>query len=70
MTWLITPWFAMDNFETELVVMGIKVADIPLLPPTHPDEVECFDESRAVWKIHTSPILRVKGYFFFFYHFS
>jgi len=36
--------FAMDNFETELVVMGIKVALTQYSLPIDPDEVECFDE--------------------------
>ena len=36
--------FAMDNFETELVVMGIKVAITQYQLPIDPDEVECFDE--------------------------
>ena len=35
---------AMDNFETELVVMGIKVAITQYQLPIDPDEVECFDE--------------------------
>ena len=34
----------MDNFETELVVMGIKVAITQYQLPIDPDEVECFDE--------------------------
>jgi len=36
--------FAMDNFETELVVMGIKLAITQYALPIDPDEVECFDE--------------------------
>ena len=36
--------FAMDNFETELVVMGIKLALSQYALPIDPDEVECFDE--------------------------
>jgi len=36
--------FAMDNFETELVVMGIKLALTQYGLPIDPDEVECFDE--------------------------
>jgi|TARA_R110000851_G_scaffold206896_1_gene358872 hypothetical protein len=36
--------FAMDNFETELVVMGIKLALTQYNLPIDPDEVECFDE--------------------------
>ncbi|MBR19667.1 MAG: ATPase [Euryarchaeota archaeon] len=36
--------FAMDNFDTELVVMGIKLALTQYSLPIDPDEVECFDE--------------------------
>ena len=36
--------FAMNNFETELVVMGIKLALTQYALPIDPDEVECFDE--------------------------
>jgi len=36
--------FMMDNFETELVVMGIKLALTQYALPIDPDEVECFDE--------------------------
>src|SRR6056300_113135 len=36
--------FMMDNFETELVVMGIKLALTQYGLPIDPDEVECFDE--------------------------
>lgn len=36
--------FAMDNFNTELVVMGIKLALTQYSLPIDPDEVECFDE--------------------------
>jgi len=36
--------FAMDNFETELVVMGIKLALTQYNLPIDPDEVACFDE--------------------------
>jgi hypothetical protein len=36
--------FAMDNFETELVVMGIKVALTQYGLPIDPDAVPCFDE--------------------------
>ena len=36
--------FAMDNFDTELVVMGIKLALTQYGLPIDPDEVECFDE--------------------------
>ena len=36
--------FAMDNFDTELVVMGIKLALTQYNLPIDPDEVDCFDE--------------------------
>ena len=36
--------FMMDNFETELVVMGVKLALTQYALPIDPDEVECFDE--------------------------
>jgi hypothetical protein len=36
--------FSMDNFETELVVMGIKLALTQYSLPIDPDEIECFDE--------------------------
>jgi len=36
--------FAMDNFDVELVVMGIKLAITQYALPIDPDEVECFDE--------------------------
>ena len=36
--------FAMDNFDTELVVMGIKLALTQYSLPIDPDEVECFEE--------------------------
>jgi hypothetical protein len=36
--------FAMDNFDTELVVRGIKLALTQYSLPIDPDEVECFDE--------------------------
>ena len=36
--------FAMDNFDTELVVMGIKLAITQYALPVDPDEIECFDE--------------------------
>jgi hypothetical protein len=39
--------FAMDNFETELVVMGVKLALTQYALPIDPDEVECFDEFHA-----------------------
>jgi hypothetical protein len=36
--------FSMDNFDTELVVMGIKLALTQYQLPIDPDQVECFDE--------------------------
>lgn len=36
--------FAMDNFDTEMVVMGIKLALSQYGLPIDPDAVECFDE--------------------------
>jgi len=36
--------FAMDNFDTELVVMGVKLALTQYGLPIDPDAVECFDE--------------------------
>ena len=36
--------FSMDNFDTELVVMGIKLALTQYQLPIDPDAVECFDE--------------------------
>jgi hypothetical protein len=36
--------FSMDNFDTELVVMGIKLALTQYALPIDPDEVECFEE--------------------------
>ena len=36
--------FAMDNFDTELVVMGIKMALTQYQLPIDPDAVKCFDE--------------------------
>ena len=36
--------FMMDNFETELVVMGVKLALTQYALPIDPDEVECFVE--------------------------
>lgn len=36
--------FAMDNFDTELVVMGISLALKQYSLPIDPDAVECFDE--------------------------
>jgi hypothetical protein len=34
----------MDNFDTELVVMGIKLALTQYSLPIDPDSVDCFDE--------------------------
>ena len=36
--------FMMDNFDTELVVMGIKMALTQYQLPIDPDAVKCFDE--------------------------
>jgi hypothetical protein len=36
--------FAMNNFDTEMVVMGIKLALTQYALPIDPDAVECFDE--------------------------
>ena len=36
--------FMMDNFSTELVVMGVKLALTQYALPIDPDEIECFDE--------------------------
>ena len=36
--------FMMDNFGTELVVMGVKLALTQYALPIDPDEIECFDE--------------------------
>tara|TARA_Y100000816_G_C26051038_1_gene551071 strand:- start:580 stop:831 length:252 start_codon:yes stop_codon:yes gene_type:complete len=36
--------FMMDNFETELVVMGVKLALTQYQLPIDPDKVDCFDE--------------------------
>jgi hypothetical protein len=36
--------FSMDNFDTEMVVMGIKLALSQYGLPIDPDAVECFDE--------------------------
>jgi len=36
--------FMMSNFETELVVMGVKLALTQYQLPIDPDEVDCFDE--------------------------
>ena len=39
--------FMMDNFETELVVMGTKLALTQYQLPLDPDEIECFDAFHA-----------------------
>ena len=36
--------FIMDNFETELVIMGTKLALSTYKLPLDPDEIQCFDE--------------------------
>jgi len=36
--------FAMDNFETELIVMGVKLAITQYGLPIDPDELDNFDE--------------------------
>ena len=36
--------FSMDNFDTELVVMGIRLALTQYSLPIDPDKVDCFDE--------------------------
>lgn len=36
--------FSMDNFDTELVVMGIKIALTQYEIPIDPDSIECFEE--------------------------
>lgn len=36
--------FAMDNFDTEIVVMGIKLALTQYQLPIDPDSIKCFDE--------------------------
>jgi hypothetical protein len=36
--------FMMDNFETELVIMGTKLALSSYKLPLDPDEIDCFDE--------------------------
>jgi hypothetical protein len=36
--------FSMDNFDTELVVMGIKLALTQYNLPIDPEAIECFDE--------------------------
>jgi hypothetical protein len=39
--------FMMSNFETELVIMGTKLALSTYKLPLDPDEIECFDEFHA-----------------------
>lgn len=39
--------FMMDNFETELVIMGTKVALSQYKLPLDPDEIACFDDFHA-----------------------
>jgi hypothetical protein len=39
--------FIMDNFETELVIMGTKIALSTYKLPLDPDEIACFDEFHA-----------------------
>jgi hypothetical protein len=39
--------FIMNNFETELVVMGTKLALTQYQLPLDPDEIECFDQFHA-----------------------
>lgn len=39
--------FIMDNFETELVIMGTKLALTQYQLPLDPDEIKCFDEFHA-----------------------
>jgi hypothetical protein len=39
--------FMMDNFETELVVMGTKLALTQYQLPLDPDEIQCFDDFHA-----------------------
>jgi hypothetical protein len=36
--------FMMKNFETELVIMGTKIALSTYKLPLDPDEIACFDE--------------------------
>jgi hypothetical protein len=36
--------FMMDNFETELVIMGTRLALVQYQLPLDPDEISCFDE--------------------------
>ena len=39
--------FMMDNFETELVIMGTKLALSSYKLPLDPDEIQCFDAFHA-----------------------
>jgi hypothetical protein len=39
--------FMMDNFETELVIMGTKLALSTYKLPLDPDEIKCFDDFHA-----------------------
>jgi len=39
--------FIMNNFETELVIMGTKLALTQYQLPLDPDEIECFDDFHA-----------------------
>jgi len=39
--------FMMTNFETELVIMGTKLALSTYKLPLDPDEIECFDDFHA-----------------------
>ena len=39
--------FIMDNFETELVILGTKLALSTYKLPLDPDEIKCFDEFHA-----------------------
>lgn len=39
--------FIMDNFETELVIMGTKLALSTYKLPLDPDEIKCFDDFHA-----------------------
>jgi hypothetical protein len=39
--------FMMDNFETELVIMGTKLALSTYKLPLDPDEISCFDAFHA-----------------------
>jgi len=39
--------FMMHNFETELVIMGTKLALSTYKLPLDPDEIKCFDDFHA-----------------------